>query len=133
NLGASTSSPTGRDLNLFEISEAFSFTRRAHFVKLGGNFLNNRVNIAFPGSLYGTYSFSSLANFQSGTYITYGQAFGKEEWFQTNPNLGWFVQDEWRVQRNLTVNIGLRHDVSWLAAGIQTESKNFSPRLGLAF
>jgi hypothetical protein len=133
NLGASTSSPTGRNIDLIEIAEAYSINKGPHFFKVGGNFLNNRVNIAYPGSLYGTYAFSSLANFQSGIYTTYGQAFGQEEWFQTNPNLGWFVQDEWRALRNLTINLGLRHDLSWLDAGIQTRTKNFSPRVGLAY
>ena len=133
NFGASTSSPTGRDIDLVEVAEVYSITKGAHFFKVGGGFLDNRVNIAFPGSVYGTYSFTTLSNFQSGTYNTFGQAFGKEEWFQTNPNLGWFMQDEWRVHRNLTMNIGLRHDVSWMAADIKTRGKNFSPRFGLAY
>jgi hypothetical protein len=37
------------------------------------------------------------------------------------------------VGRNLTINAGLRHDVEWLAAGIENSAHNFSPRLGLAF
>jgi hypothetical protein len=133
NLGASTSSPTARDTDLLELAETFSITKGAHFIKVGGGFLENRVNIVFPSTLYGTYSFSSLANFQSGTYTTFGQAFGKTDWFQTNPNFGWFVQDEWRAHRNLTVNFGVRQDVSWLAGGIKTQGANFSPRLGLAY
>jgi hypothetical protein len=133
NFGASTSSPTGRDLDLIEIAEAYSMTKGKHFLKVGGVFLENRVNIAFPGSVYGSYSFTSLPNFQAGLYNTYGQAFGKEEWFQTNPNLGWFVQDEWRMNKDLTVNLGLRHDLSWMAADIETQPANFSPRLGLAY
>jgi hypothetical protein len=133
NLGASTSSPTGRDTDLFEIAETFSITRGSHFFKVGGGFLNNRINIAFPGSTYGTYSFPSLANFQQGLYTTFAQAFGKTDWFQTNPNFGWFVQDEWRLHRDLTMNIGLRQDLSWLDAGIQTRTGNLSPRLGLAY
>jgi hypothetical protein len=54
-------------------------------------------------------------------------------WFQTNPNIGWFIQDEWRPRRDLTINAGLRHDVEWLAAQIQTRSRNFGPRFGVAY
>src|SRR5262249_26503503 len=43
------------------------------------------------------------------------------------------IQDEWRAHRNLTLNFGVRQDVSWLAAGIQTQGANFSPRIGLAY
>jgi hypothetical protein len=74
-----------------------------------------------------------LANFQTGAYNTFAQAFGKVDWFQTNPNLGWFFQDEWRVRRDLTLNAGIRHDVSGLSAGIHTRGRNFSPRIGLAY
>src|SRR5215813_344341 len=87
NFGASTSSPTGRDIDLVEVAEVYSITKGAHFFKVGGGFLDNRVNIAFPGSVYGTYSFTTLSNFQSKTYNTFRQTFGKKEWFQTNPNL----------------------------------------------
>jgi hypothetical protein len=90
------------------------------------------VNIVFPGSLYGSYTFGTLQNFLSGTYTTFTQAFGKVDWFQTNPNLGWFIQDEWKAGRNLTINGGLRHDIQWLAAGIDQDPQlQSSPRPGL--
>ena len=133
NFGASTSSPTGRDIDLFEGASNYSTLKGPHFWKGGGDFLYNRVNIIFPGSLYGTYSFPSLATFLTGAYTTFGQAFGKVDWFQTNPNLGWFIQDEWRPRADLTINAGLRYDVQWLADGIRANNHNFAPRLGLAF
>ncbi len=133
NLGASTSSPTTRNIDLVEIADTFSIQKKSHFLRLGVDFLNNNVLISFPGSIYGTYSFTTLANFQSGNYSTYGQAFGRVDWFQNNPNVGAFAQDEWKLHHNLTVNLGLRYDVEWLDAGIDTRKKNFSPRVGLAF
>jgi hypothetical protein len=133
NFGASTSSPTARDIDLYEFANNYSRQRGAHFFKAGADVLYNRVNVIFPASLYGVYSFTSLANFQTGTYNTFQQAFGKVDWFQTNPNIGWFIQDEWRPRRDLTINAGLRHDVGWLAAQIQTKTRNFGPRIGVAY
>jgi hypothetical protein len=133
NFGASTSSPTARDIDLYEIADTFSFQRGSHFAKAGADILYNHVNIVFPAALYGSYTFSTLANFQSGTYTTFAQAFGKADWLQSNPNVGWFVQDEWKPRQNLTLNVGLRHDVQWLDANISTRALNFSPRLGLAY
>jgi hypothetical protein len=133
NFGASTSSPTSRDIDLFEAANNYSTQKGSHFWKGGGDLLYNRVNIIFPGSLYSTYTFTSLANFLTGAYTTFGQAFGKVDWFQTNPNLGWFIQDEWRPRGDLTINAGLRYDVQWLADGIRANTHNFAPRLGLAF
>jgi outer membrane receptor protein involved in Fe transport len=129
----STSSPTARDIDLFEVADNFSVLKNSHFLKAGADILYNRLNVVFPAALYGTYSFSSLANFQTGNCTTFAQAFGKTDWFQTNPNLGWFVQDEWRPRTDLTINVGLRHDAQWLDAGIVTRALNFSPRVGLAF
>lgn len=133
NFGASTTSPTGRDIDSYEVADSYSVLRGAHFLKAGANVIYDRVNILFPATLYGTYSFSSLAAFQAGTYTSFGQAFGKTDWRQTNPNLGWFVQDEWKMGRGITLNAGLRHDVQWLDADVHTRAGNIAPRVGLAW
>jgi hypothetical protein len=132
-FGTATFSPLARALDVFEATDAFTVQRGAHTVKAGGQFLLNRVDVLFPGALAGVYTFSSLANFQAGRYITYQQAFGAPSQFQSNPNLGLFVQDEWRATRSLTVNAGLRYDAQFLPAPIETDADNFAPRLGLAY
>src|SRR5262249_7355641 len=74
NLGTSTSSPTERDLNVVELVDNVTTQRGAHSLKTGVDFLYNRVNIAFPGATQGSYTFSTLANFQAGRYVQYQQA-----------------------------------------------------------
>src|SRR4030095_12111422 len=133
NLGTSTSSPTGRDLDLYEIADNIAMLRGAHSVKVGADLLYNRVNITFPGALQGAYTFSTLATLQSGTYVTFQQAFGQPSLFQSNPNIGVFAQDEWRVRPDLTVNIGLRYDLQFLPDPINTDADNVAPRIGLAY
>lgn len=132
-FGTATFSPLARALNVFEAVEAFTIQRRAHTLKAGGQFLLNRADVFFPGAFQGVYAFSSLANFQAGRYITYQQAFGAPSQFQSNPNLGLFVQDEWRATANLTVNAGLRYDAQFLPDPIETDTNNFAPRLGIAY
>ncbi len=82
----------------------------------------------------GSYTFSSLANFLAGTYNNagFGQTFGITELAQTNPNLGIYVQDEWKVSSSVTLNAGVRYDLQWLET-ITTDSNNVSPRLGVAW
>lgn len=133
NLGTSTSSPTGRANDLVELVDNLTIQRATHSVKFGADFLYNRVDILFPGALQGIYTFSSLANLQAGRYATYQQAFGTPGLFQANPNLGLFVQDEWRMRRDLTINVGLRYDLQNLPDPIQTDRNNVAPRLGLAY
>jgi hypothetical protein len=81
----------------------------------------------------GSYAFSSLANFVTGVYNNAGftQTFGEFEVSQGNPNLGVYVQDEWKVHDRLTMNLGLRYDLQFLET-IDTDTSNVSPRFGLA-
>jgi hypothetical protein len=133
NLGASTSSPTGRDIDLYEMVDNVTVERGAHSIKFGADFLYNRINITFPGATQGAYTFSSLANFRAGRYAQFQQAFGEPSQFQSNPNFGVFVQDEWRGRPSLTINAGLRYDLQWLPNPIETDASNVAPRIGLAW
>ena len=131
-FGTSTSSPTGRDLDVFEAVDTITVQRGEHLLKAGVDFLDNRLNITFPGALQGVYTFTSLTNFQRGIYSTYQQSFGATSQFQSNPNLGVFIQDEWRPRADLTINGGIRYDLQWLPEPIQLDANNWSPRLGVA-
>ena len=133
NFGTATVSPLARDINLFEAVDNVSIQRGNHALKFGGNFLYNRVNIVFPGALQGVYAFSSLSNFLTGNYLNFQQAFGAPSQFQSNPNFGVFVQDEWKVRRDLTLNLGLRYDAQFLPDPIQTDHGNFAPRFGIVW
>lgn len=133
NFGTATFSPLARDINLFEAVDNVSTQLDSHSLKAGGDFLYNRLNIVFPGALQGVYNFTSLTNFLSGNYLNFQQAFGAPSQLQSNPNFGVFVQDEWRVRRDFTVNAGLRYDVQYLPDPIQTDTNNFSPRLGIVY
>jgi hypothetical protein len=133
NFGTATSSPLARDISLFEGVENISFQHGLHSPKAGVDLLFNRVNIVFPGALQGVYNFTSLNNFLAGNYSTFQQAFGAPSQAQSNPNVGFFVQDEWRVRPHLTLNLGLRYDLQFLPAPIQADTNNFAPRFGFAF
>jgi hypothetical protein len=133
NFGTATGAPLARDIDMFEFVENVSRQSSAHSIKGGVDFLLNRVNIVFPGAIQGSYNFTSLGNFLSGSYLNFQQAFGAPSQFQSNPNIGWFIQDEWRARHDLTLNAGLRYDVQFLPDPIRRDANNFAPRLGFAF
>ena len=132
-FGTATSSPTARDLDTIELAGSLTAARDAHVVKAGFDVLNNRVRIGFPGARQGVYAFPSLSAFAQGRYTTYQQAFGIADQAQTNPNLAVYLQDEWRVRRDLTLTGGLRYDLQWLADPVRTDRNNVGPRLGVAW
>ena len=133
NFGTATVSPLARDIDLFEAVDNISSQRGNHSLKGGVDVLYNRLNIVFPGAFQGVYQFNSLNNFLNGNYSTFQQAFGAPNQKQSNPNLGVFVQDEWRLSPDLTINAGLRYDLQFLPTPIQTDNDNFAPRLGIAY
>jgi hypothetical protein len=132
-FGTATVSPLARGIDLFEAVDNVSTQHGAHSLKAGLDFLYNRVNVVFPGAIQGVYNFTSLNNFLSGSYLNFQQAFGAPSQFQSNPNVGFFVQDEWRPRPDFTINAGLRYDVQFLSSSIKTDSNNFAPRFGFAY
>lgn len=133
NFGTATSSPLSRNINMFEAVDSLSTERGSHSPKAGVEFLYNRVNILFPGAIQGAYNFTSLTNFVNGNYSTFQQAFGTPGQIQSNPNIGLFAQDEWRVTSRFTINAGLRYDLQFLPSPIHTDANNLAPRVGFAY
>ena len=133
-FGRSTSSPTARLNYLYEVVNNLVMQKGVHTVKIGVDFLYNDDTITYPQSLRGSYSFSSLVNFLTGTYNSQGytQNFGTPRIQQNNPNLGFYAQDEWKVSSSFTLNAGIRYDLQSLQT-INTDRNNVSPRVGFAW
>jgi hypothetical protein len=133
-FGTLSGSPQGRFNRMFQAVSNLSHQAGAHALRAGIDFIHNDDRITFPRAFRGAYTFSSLANFLSGTYNTSGftQTFGDTVVTQSNPNVGVYVQDEWKVSPAVTVNAGLRYDLQFLET-INTDTNNVSPRLGVAW
>jgi Carboxypeptidase regulatory-like domain/TonB dependent receptor len=133
-FGTLSGSPTARLNKLGEVVDNLSYQAGAHALRAGADFLYNDDTITFPRSNRGSYSFSSLANFLSGVYNNSGftQTFANSVVAQTNPNIGFYAQDEWKVNSQLTLNLGVRYDLQFLKT-IATDTNNISPRGGFAW
>ena len=131
-FGRLSGSPTGRLDHLFEAVDNVSHQEGGHALRAGADFLFNDLTITFPMSNRGSYAFSNLTNFLNGTYSTFTQVFGNPVVTQTNPNIGFYGQDEWRVNSRLTLNGGIRYDLEFLKT-ISTDTNNVSPRIGFAW
>jgi hypothetical protein len=133
-FGTLSGSPTRRVNRMYQIVDNLSHQAGAHALRVGVDVLYNDDTITYPRSIRGAYGFSSLANFLTGTYNNAGftQTFNATVVSQTNPNLGVYAQDEWKVNSRLTVNAGLRYDLQFLET-ISTDRNNVSPRVGFAW
>src|SRR5262249_37862677 len=113
-FGTASGSPTGRLDRMFEVVDNLSHQAGAHAIRVGADYLYNDLTITYPRSIRGSYSFSSLANLQSGRYTTFTQTFGDPVIPQTNSNVGFYAQDEWHVKPRFTINAGVRYDLQFL-------------------
>jgi hypothetical protein len=133
-FGTSSGSPTRRRNRLYEVVNNLSYQAGAHAVRAGVDLLYNDLSITYPRSARGAYAFPSLDAFLAGAYSNAGftQTFGTSTVDLTNPNVGVYVQDEWKARDRLTLNAGVRYDLQFLET-IHTDTDNVSPRLGFAW
>jgi len=156
NIGRNTFSPRETTIKRYQIADTATYVLRNHTLKGGFDYNHDNILNYFPGNFFGSYVFTSLADFANKNPVRFTEAFpgpGTTGPF-THPNLketGLFVQDEWQIMPSLTANVGLRYDrqavaqptvqnpdAQLLAAGYTTnripiDNNNYGPRLGLAW
>ena len=138
--------------NNFNFADAVTVVKGNHTWKLGGD-LRVRQNSNYDGgrnggtktnTQYGTTGSgfvsgnyngigpndtgSALANFLLGYrpgFITRGDPGGP--YFQSNKEIAFFVQDDWKATPNLTLNLGLRYDIFTAPTERFDQQSNFDP------
>lgn len=115
-----------------ELLDNYSILHGNHTFKFGGEFTNNVINTNVLARAPGRFKFSNLENFLQGNLKSGNQILaGDTGRHLTNEQYALFGQDDWRVTRNVTVNLGLR----WEYNGVLRDSQNrvgaFDPTLGL--
>jgi hypothetical protein len=76
---------------------------------------------------------------QGGTAVYHGGPISQSIRQQASATLdhtynGLYIQDKWRASQRLTLNAGLRWEFeTWPSHVLNTQSKNFDPRIGLAY
>jgi hypothetical protein len=106
--------PNGKFIrNNFAWSDDFSWVRGRHELHFGGTIERSRIDLTNLFFQPGEFSFPSMAAFLAGKLGTYsgnpGFRQGAGE-FKNNRNIfaGLYVQDNFRMNRRLTLNLGLR-------------------------
>ena len=132
-----TNFPQYRTDNVYEITDNISFTPQNHAFKFGYNLLIYKLASFFAPNFDGTVTYGSIVNFLTDTNASYSRYAGDGLTDATTYENSWFIQDDWRVNEDLTLNLGLRYEYVTAPYGFFSEAKpdinNFAPRLGFAW
>ena len=159
-FGRNNFSPRETTIKRFQVADTATWVRGVHSLKVGFDYNHDDILNFFPGFFGGNYTFASLASFNRGVPSGAGESFQQNfaglgtTGATTEPNINefaLFVQDEWRLNKDVTLSFGLRYDVQSFAkpavrnpdaqlaaAGIdtsflKTDKNNVAPRLGLVY
>jgi outer membrane receptor protein involved in Fe transport len=117
-LGDAFSLPIMRQASTYQVIEALTLTRASHLVQIGGEIrhqrLNGRLDMLTRGSLSfsGAISGSGLSDLLLG-FPSFGlQAISDNPLALRTTAYGAYVQDDWKLRPNVTVNLGVRYEYS---------------------
>ena len=100
-----------REGQQFVIDQSVDFTLRRHALRAGVLFEAGLWDSTQQTNANGTYTFSSLADFNAGLARTFTRRVGDPLVSYSQYQLGWYVQDDFRLSKNLQASLGLRQEI----------------------
>ncbi|MCA1585646.1 MAG: TonB-dependent receptor [Acidobacteria bacterium] len=113
----------------FEVAQNVDFTVRKHAFRAGVLFEAGWWNSTQQTNANGTFTFSSLDDYLAGVAATYTRRAGDPLVSYSQYQAGWYVQDDFRLRKNLSVSLGVRQEVQTHV----DDSWNVAPRAALTW
>jgi hypothetical protein len=119
----------------YQIRDDISWTKGAHQIKMGGSWaIYKKIQDLF-GNTQGSFTFNNnftgndFADFLLGTASSYGELAVQDHGLWNNVSWAAYVQDNWRVNSRLTLNLGIRWDGVPHTYEANNRMGNFYPNL----
>jgi outer membrane receptor protein involved in Fe transport len=136
---------TTRPDQTWDWSEHFSWVKGNHTIKMGGNFqrayTNSLRNNARTGLLLGYFTYyasmstdpiqDSIEELLLGKADNANRAFGDTHRHLVQNSVGFYAQDDWKINPRLTLTFGLRYDIFGNVRDRNNVAANFFPGVGL--
>lgn len=119
--------PQGREQRTYQFNDNVSFVAGRHNLKTGVEYYFLQADSIFDHLQRPAFQFANFASFAAGTPATFQQRFGSSVRGNRVRNFFSFFQDDFKVTRALTLNLGLRYEF----AGGPTEKNKVISNLDL--
>jgi Carboxypeptidase regulatory-like domain/TonB dependent receptor len=113
------------------VSDTVSYTAGKHAIRFGGEFRYGSVNYLRAGYGRGRIDFSDLESFFAGDVRRWRLLYGDATRDVNLKAFGLFAQDDYRIFPRLTLNLGLRYDVTYPLQDSRNLLANYVPTAGL--
>lgn len=125
--------------NTFQVTDTLTWVKNDHVFKFGASFLRRQVNYFQGNRAKGEFGFWSGDNLST-RWVTADMLVGFAQYYWAGSSAGmvgtrswengFFVQDDWKVNSRLTLNLGLRYDVYTMPTEEYGRQANFDLESG---
>ena len=119
----------GRDQFDFELADNVDYALEKHGIRFGVQFEGGHYRSNDSANAFGTFQFASLADYQAGKPTQFTQRIGDPSVSYSQYQAGWYIQDDYRLKKNLTISYGLRQELQTNGPG----KFNLAPRFGFVW
>lgn len=109
-IGPATNLPQGREVRVFQIADTLSWTKDNHTWLFGVDIRDLDNSVPFLPNINGAFRFSTTTRIAQNfpNFVTLGA--GEPRISYKERDQFYFVQDDWKVTENLTLNLGVRYE-----------------------
>ncbi len=119
----------GRKQLEFELADNVDYALEKHGIRFGGQIETGGYRSNDRTNPFGTFQFADLEAYEAGLPTQFTQRIGDPTVKYRQNQFGWYVQDDFRVRKNLTLSFGARHEFQNHVPG----KFNVAPRLGFVW
>ncbi len=134
-IGGGANLPVAFFVNNFTPGDTFTWVEGSHLIKFGGDVLHTQFNQPYWNNNRGTFNFTgswtgdASADLMLGLMNADSRQIGTTTNYLRSTNYGSFVSDDWKATSRLTLNVGLRYEITRPPADRYGRITNWDPAI----